>query len=41
MRFNKAKGKLLHLGKGNPNANKGWRKKGLRAALPRRTWGYW
>jgi len=34
MRFNKAKCKVLHLGTGGGM-------KGLRAALLRKTWGYW
>jgi len=38
MRFNKAECKVLHMGRGN---NTGWGMKGLRAALPRRTWGHW
>ena len=35
MKFNKAKCKVLHLGRGNT----GWAENGLRAALRRRTWG--
>jgi len=42
MRFNKATCKVLHLLQGNLlGINTGWGMKGLRAALPRRTWGYW
>jgi len=41
MRFNKAKCKVLHLGRATSNINTGWGMRGLRAALLRRTWGYW
>jgi len=34
MRFNQAKSRV-------PGINTGWRMERLRAALPRRTWGYW
>jgi len=40
MKFNKAKCKVLYLGQGNLTST-GWAKSGLRAALRRRTWGYW
>lgn len=30
----------VYLGHGNLNINTGWEMKGLRAALPRRTWGW-
>jgi len=40
LRINKAKCKILHMGQGNPGINTGWGMKGLRAALPRRPWGY-
>jgi len=41
MKVTKAKCKVLSLGRGNASINTGWGMKGLRAALPRRTWGYW
>ena len=40
MKFNKAKCKVLHRGRGNPSISTDWVMKGLRAALLRRTWGY-
>jgi len=41
VRFNKAKSKVLHMGRGKPPAiNTGWEENGLRAAL-RRPWEYW
>ena len=39
MKFNKAKCKVLHMGRGNPKHD--WARNGLRAALRRRTWGCW
>jgi len=41
MRLNKAKCKVLHLDQGNPCYQSTLGMKWLRAALPRRTWGYW
>ena len=41
MRFNKAKYKVLHLGRGNPGIYTDWGKNSLRIALWRRTWGSW
>ena len=41
MRFNKAKCRVLHPGQGKSCINTGWAMKGLRAALQKRTWGYW
>jgi len=38
--FNKAMRKVLHMGRGNP-ISRGCLMKGLRAALMRKTWGYW
>jgi len=41
MRFNKAKGKILHMGQGNPLYQYKVVMNGLEAALRRRAWGYW
>ena len=41
MRFDKAKCKVLHLARGKPRYYTDWRKISLRAALQRRTWGFW
>ncbi|GAB0210387.1 mitochondrial enolase superfamily member 1 [Grus japonensis] len=41
MKFNKAKCKVLHVGRGTiPSTTMGWARNGLKAALRRRTWGY-
>ncbi|GAB0208151.1 cAMP-dependent protein kinase inhibitor alpha [Grus japonensis] len=41
MKFNKAKCKVLHMGRGAiPSTTTGWARNGLKAALRRRTWGY-
>jgi len=40
MRLNKAKCRILHMGQDiTLSINTGWGMKGLRAALPGRTWG--
>jgi len=41
MKFNKAKYRVLHMVQVIPSISTGWGMKGLRAALPRRTWKYW
>jgi len=41
MKFNNAKCKVLHLGRAILSINTGRAENGLRAALPRMTWGYW
>jgi len=41
MRFNKAKCKALYLDWGNPHYQYSWGMKGLTAAWPRMTLGYW
>ena len=41
MEFNKAKCKVLQEGQAISNTSTGWVESGSRAALRRRTWGYW
>ncbi|GAB0184104.1 mitochondrial enolase superfamily member 1 [Grus japonensis] len=40
MKINKAKCKVLHVGRRNPKPTIGWARNGMKAALRRRTWGY-
>ena len=40
MKFNKAKCKVLHMGRAIPRTNTGWAMSCLRAALQRRNWAY-
>lgn len=41
LKFNKDKGRVLHMGRKTPTTHAVWEPNGLEAALVKRTWGSW